>query len=132
MHDMDGHSASTDEMLQTLLVRTAVMQSQMHEQHEAVLAALVSLQEGQKALAAELVVLREAQTELRVSGAVVQAEVKALNEKLVYYATEAQVESVRTEVHKAVDVQTWRLLIWMTALSSGLAGAVYHIARYVH
>jgi hypothetical protein len=118
---MDGHNTSTDDMLQTLLVRTAVMQSQQ----ETMLAV-------QKAMLVELVALRDGQAELRGSAGVVQAEVKALNEKLVYYATEAQVESVRTEVHKSINAQTLRLFIWLTSVCSGLAVAAYHIARNIH
>lgn len=37
MQSMDGHNTPTDEMLQTLLVRTAVMQAQMQAQNDATL-----------------------------------------------------------------------------------------------
>jgi maltooligosyltrehalose synthase len=136
---MDGHGTSTGEMLQTLLTRTAVMQAQMQIQNESMLATLKLMQEGQQALAREVAVLRDGQNELRVTTGVMQAELKALNERMTYYATEAKVESVRTEVesvrtalHKAIEAQTWRLMIWMTAAGSGLVGATYYIARNVH
>lgn len=122
---MDEHSTSTEEMLRTLLTRTAVMQAQ----HEAMLATLKLMQEGQQALAREVDVLRDGQNELRVTTGVMQAEIKALNEKMTYYATEAKVESVRTELHKSIEAQTWRLIVWMTAFSSGLVGATYYIVR---
>lgn len=128
MQSMDGHNTSTEEMLQTLLVRTAVMQTQQ----EATLASLKLLQDGQKALVAELAALRAGQAELLGAVCVTQAEIKALNEKMTYYVTEAKVESVLTELHKSIEAQTWRLLIWMTGVCSGTAAAAYYIARNVY
>ncbi|MYN40774.1 hypothetical protein GTP55_15510 [Duganella sp. FT109W] len=49
-----------------------------------------------------------------------------------HYATKAEVESVRSELYKALEAQTWHLLVWLTAVCSGLTGAVYYIARNVH
>lgn len=132
MQGMDGHNTSSDEMLQTLLLRTAVMQAQMQAQHEATLAGLAALQEGQQALAREFAVLRDGQNDLRVSVGVAQTQIKALNDKMDYYATEAKVEAVRTEIHKSINAQTWRWLIWMTGVCSGLVTAVYYIARNIH
>jgi predicted DCC family thiol-disulfide oxidoreductase YuxK len=125
---MDSPNTLTEDTLQTMLVRTAVMQAQQ----EAILAALKTLQEGQDALRKELAVLREAQAVTQTSVAVVQNDVAGLKERMVFYATKADVESVRSELYKALEAQTWRLLVWMTAVSSGLVGAVYYIARNVH
>lgn len=125
---MDSQTTSTEEALQTMLVRTAVMQAQQ----EAILAALKTLQEGQDALRKELAVLREAQAVTQTLVAVVQNDVAGLKEQMAFYATKADVESVRSELYKALEAQTWRLLVWMTAVSSGLVGAVYYIARNVH
>ncbi|WP_432383413.1 hypothetical protein [Duganella sp. P38] len=146
MQDMDGHTTSTDEMLQVLLERTAVMQTQMavmqaqmQAQHEATLTALKLLQEGQKelweahkALAKQVETLREGQAELRGSVRVVEAEIKALNEKMTYYPSEGKVESIRVEIYKAIETQTWRMLIWMTGVSSATTAAAYYIARNVY
>lgn len=66
----------------------------------------------------------------------VQAEVTILNGKfdffIEHYAKKVDVEMVRTELYKAMEAQTWRLITWMTAVCSGLTAAVYFIARNVH
>lgn len=125
---MDSQTTSTEDTLQTLLVRTAVMQVQ----NETILAALKALQDGQDTLRKEFAVLRDGQTEIQVSVGIVQTEVAGLKERMNHYATKAEVESVRSELYKALEAQTWRLLVWMTAVCSGLTGAVYYIARNVH
>ena len=66
----------------------------------------------------------------------VQAEVTILNGKfdffIEHYAKKVDVEMVRTELYKAMEAQTWRLITWMTVVCSGLTAAVYFIARNVH
>jgi len=125
---MDSQTTSTEDTPQTLLVRTAVMQ--VH--NETILAALKALQDGQDALSKEFAVLRDGQTAIQVSIGIVQTEVTGLRERMSYYGTKAEVESVRSELYKALEAQTWRLLVWLTAVCSGLTGAVYYIARNVH
>lgn len=107
--------------MRTLLIRTAVMQTH----NEAILAALKALQDGQDTL------LRD-QVKIQVSLGIVQTEITGLKERMDHYATKAEVESVRSELYKALEAQTWRLLVWMTAVCSGLTGAVYYVARNVH
>jgi maltooligosyltrehalose synthase len=97
----------------------------MQANNEAILGALKTLQAGQEAILKE-------QGKIQVSLGIVQTEIEGLKERMSHYATKAEVESVRSELYKALEAQTWRLLVWMTAVSSGLVGAVYYIARNVH
>lgn len=66
----------------------------------------------------------------------VQAEVTLLNGKFEFfvehYAKKVDVEMIRTELYKAMEAQTWRLITWITVVCSGLTTAVYFIARNVH
>ena len=72
----------------------------------------------------------------QVSIVQVQAEVTILNGKfdffIEHYAKKVDIEMVRTELYKAMEAQTWRLITWMTVVCSGLTAAVYFIARNVH
>jgi len=47
-------------------------------------------------------------------------------------AVEVKVESLRGEIYKAVEAQTWKIFTWLTILGSSLTAAVYYIARNVH
>ena len=73
---------------------------------------------------------------LRAAVSPLQAEVAILNAKFDFfvenYARKADVETIRTEIYKAMDAQTWKLITWMTVVCSGLATVVYFIARNVH
>lgn len=41
-------------------------------------------------------------------------------------------ETKRTDFQKAMERQTWKLIIWMTVLCSAMTTAVFLIGRYVH
>jgi hypothetical protein len=114
MQDMDGQNTSTDEAVRTLLERTAAMQTSI----EAIAASMSELRAGQ-------VVLQGAVTALQV-------DVAAIKATMTQYVTHEEVQRIRADLFKALNAQTWRLLIWMTAVCSGLVGAVYYIARNVH
>jgi hypothetical protein len=59
-------------------------------------------------------------------------DVTATKVGLSHCATKADVEAVRTAFHKGLEAQTWKLVVLLTALGSGLTAAVYYIARSVH
>ncbi|MRW86653.1 hypothetical protein GJ698_21510 [Pseudoduganella sp. FT26W] len=111
---MDAANTSTEDLLRILLVRTAVMQA------------------NNEAILGELKALREGQTVLQEAVAALQIDVAGIKGTMAHFATQADVEKVRTELYKAMEAQTWRLLVWMTAVCSGLTAAVYYIARNVH
>lgn len=52
--------------------------------------------------------------------------------KLDGTATKEDLGSLRTELHKAISDQTWRLITWVSGISAGLVAAVFFIARNVH
>jgi hypothetical protein len=111
---MDSQNTSTDEAVRTLLERTAAMQTSI----EAIAVSMSELRAGQ-------VVLQGAVTALQV-------DVAAIKATMTQYVTHEEVQRIRADLFKALNAQTWRLLIWMTAVCSGLVGAVYYIARNVH
>lgn len=111
MERMETQTTSTEEMLRTLLVRTAVLQAGQ----EALAASVAELRDGQ-------VVMQKSINELQVDMATMKATA----------ATQAEVERVRAELYKAIHEQTMRMLVWMTVVCSGLTTAVYYIARNVH
>jgi len=108
---METQTTSTEEMLRTLLVRTAVLQAGQ----EALASSAAELRDGQ-------VVMQKSINELQVDTATIKATA----------ATQAEVERVRAELYKAIHEQTMRLLVGVTAVCSGLTAAVYYIARNVH
>jgi hypothetical protein len=111
---METQTTSTEEMLRTLLVRTAVLQAG----NEALMASVAELRGGQ-------VVMQESINELQVATVGIKAVA-------AHHATNADVERVRSELYKALEAQTWRMFVWLTAVCSGLTAAVYYIARNVH
>ncbi len=68
---------------------------------------------------------------MQVAVTALQIDVAGIKGTMTQYATHAEVEAVRSELYKAIEAQTWRLMIWMTAVCSGLTAAVYYIARNV-
>jgi hypothetical protein len=74
----------------------------------------------------------------KLHGAVTQVQVDMAGVKvnvdfiMRHYATKADVELLRSDLYKALEAQTWRLVTWMTVVCSGLTAAVYYIARNVH
>lgn len=118
MKRMETQTTSAEEMLRTLLVRTAVLQA------------------GQEALAASVAELRDGQSELRGGQVAMQKSINELQVDMATIkataATQAEVERLRVELYKSIHEQTMRLLVWMTAVCSGLTAAVYYIARNVH
>lgn len=40
--------------------------------------------------------------------------------------------ATKEDVHKEINVQTWRFVTWMTSVGIALTAAVYFIARNVH
>lgn len=118
---MDNQTTSTEEALRTLLERTAVLQERS-----------TSLQAGTDALAASISELRDGQLVLQRAVTSLQVDVAGMKGTMTQYATEAEVERVRSELYKAMEAQTWRLFIWITAVCSGLTAAVYYIAHNVH
>ena len=111
---MDTDTTSAEEALRTLLVRTAVLQA------------------GNEALAASLAELRGGQVVMQGSINALQVEMASIKVATAHHATQAEVERIRAELYKALQTQTLRLLVWMTAVCSGLTAAVYYIARNVH
>jgi hypothetical protein len=111
---MDSHQTSTEESLQTLLACTAALQAG----NEALVASMAALRDGQKVL------------QDNVTG--LQVDVAGIKGLVANYATQAEVERVRSELYKAIEAQTWRLFTLMTAVCSGLTLSVYYIARNVH
>ncbi|MTV36911.1 hypothetical protein [Duganella radicis] len=111
---MDSQTASTEEALRTLLERTAALQA------------------STDALAVTVSELRDGQVALQGTVTGLQVDLAVIKGTMSHYATHAEVESVRAELYKAIEAQTWRLLVWMTAVCSGLTAAVYYIARNVH
>ena len=118
MERMATQTTSTEEMLRTLLVRTAVLQT------------------GQETLATSVAELRDGQAELRGGQVVMQKSINELQVDMgtmkATAATQAEGERIRAELYKAIHEQTMRMLVWMTAVCSGLSAAVYFIARNVH
>lgn len=47
-------------------------------------------------------------------------------------ATKADVGDIRVEMHKAFTDQTWKLIIWMTGICTGLLAITFWIAKTVH
>ena len=43
-----------------------------------------------------------------------------------------EVGSVRTEIHKEINAQTWRLVTFVTGFGTALVAATYFVAKYVH
>ncbi|MYM67965.1 hypothetical protein GTP45_14155 [Pseudoduganella sp. FT55W] len=115
---METQTTSTEEMPRTLLVRTAVLQA------------------GNEALAASLAAavtdLRDRQVAMQESFNALQVETAGIKAVAAHHATNADVERVRSELYKALEAQTWRMFVWLTAVCSGLTAAVYYIARNVH
>ena len=105
MEHMDNQDTSTEAAVRTLLERTAAMQASI----EAIVASVAELRAGQIALQSTVTTL--------------QVDVAGIKGTMTQFATHAEVERVRSELFKALETQTWRLLIWMTAVSSGLVGA---------
>ena len=118
MERMETQTTWTEEALRTLLERTAVLQERSVAQQasfDALAASVAEMRDGQ-------MVMQKSINELQVDMAAVKATA----------ATQAEVERVRAELYKAIHEQTMRLLVWMTAVCSGLTAAVYYIARNVH
>ncbi|MRW88447.1 hypothetical protein GJ699_00415 [Duganella sp. FT80W] len=122
---MDGNNTPLNETLQTLLVRTAVMQSSI----EGIVDAVEVLRLGQLDLQKQLQEVRDAQAATQASIGILQNDVNWVKET---YATKAQVESIRSELYRALEKQTWRLFAGSSAVCSALVYATYYIARYVH
>jgi chromosome segregation ATPase len=114
MERMETQATSTEEALRTLLERTAAQQASL----EALAASVAELRDGQRLMQAAITSL--------------QVDVAGIKGTMTHYATHAEVESVRAELYKALEAQTWRILVFMTAVCSGLTAAVYFIARNVH
>lgn len=55
--------------------------------------------------------------------------------KLDQFATKADIAStegnLKADLHKAIGEQTWKLITWMTGISTALIAATYFIARNV-
>jgi len=114
MSHMDTQATSTEELLRLLLTRTAVLQA------------------GNEALVASVAEMRDGQVVMQASINALQVETVSIKANTAHHATHADVESVRSELYRALEAQTWRVLVWMTAVGSGLTAAVYYIARNVH
>jgi uncharacterized coiled-coil protein SlyX len=108
---MEAQTTWTEEALRTLLERTAAQQASLG----ALAASVAEVRDGQA-------VMQKSINELQVDMATMKATA----------ATQAEVERIRAELYKAIHEQTMRMLVWMTAVCSGLTAAVYYIARNVH
>ena len=43
-----------------------------------------------------------------------------------------EIGSVRAEIHKEINAQTWRLVTFVTGFGTALVAATYFVAKYVH
>lgn len=47
------------------------------------------------------------------------------------YATKEDIAQLRGELYKAINDQTWKMIMWMTGISTALVAATFFIARFV-
>lgn len=128
MDRMEPQNTSTDEALRTLLARTAILQAS----NESLQSSVTSVQTGLSSLQGTVNTLQGTVNTLQESVATLQVDVAGMKGSLSHHATKAEVEMVRTEFYKVMEAQTWKIIIAMTAICSGLTTAVYFIARNVH
>ena len=47
------------------------------------------------------------------------------------YATREDIAALRGDVHKIVNEQTWKIIAWMSGISTGLVAATFFVAKFV-
>ena len=47
------------------------------------------------------------------------------------YATREDLQAAKADLHKAMNDQTWKIITWMTGISTALVAATFFLARFV-
>lgn len=47
------------------------------------------------------------------------------------YATREDIATLRGDVHRLINEQTWKIITWMTGISTGLVAATFFLAKFV-
>jgi chromosome segregation ATPase len=118
---MNDRNAMIEETLRALLAS-----------NEALQVAVSSVRDGVATLQKTVQTLQQTAEKQQEAISVLQADVAAIKVGQAQYATKAEVEMVRSDLYKALEAQTWRIITLFTVVCSGLTAGVYYIARNVH
>ena len=47
------------------------------------------------------------------------------------YATREDLQAAKADLHKAMNDQTWKIITWMTGISTALVAATFFLVRFV-
>ena len=61
----------------------------------------------------------------------IDVRLERIETKVDQLATKEALALTRADLHKTINDQTWKIITWMTGISTGLVAATFFVAKFV-